>query len=72
MKNDSEYIEGWAELEKRAGKKFNHKERCTLRECGIIFDKLKGRPPGRHKVVYTYWSLYLRALLKLNGNLIKK
>lgn len=67
MDTESEYTETWDGIEGRAGRSFNHQQRKKMRDSGIIFDKLKGRPPKRCKVVYTYWSLYLRFMVKTGG-----
>jgi hypothetical protein len=67
MEDFIEYIETWPNIEKKAGRHFSQFQRQKLREAGVIFDKLKGKPPNRRKVIYTYWTLYLNFMVQNNG-----
>lgn len=67
---DEEYIQGWKRFEELAGRHFSHEQREKMRKGGIIFDRVVGRPPDRRRVVYTYWSLYLRFMVKSGGKFL--
>lgn len=66
MNDEPDYIETWEELERRAGRTIYQKERHMMKAAGIIFKRIKGRPPRRHRVIFTYWTLYLRFMMKNN------
>ncbi len=70
MTEEAEYWEHWEELERRAGRKFSYAQKKKLKEECIAFEKFEGRPPHRCKVIFGYWSLYLRFMMKTQGKFI--
>jgi hypothetical protein len=61
---------GWAEIARYLGwtKSKTLSRRKELREYGIIFHTLVGKPPNRRRRVFTFPSLLLRWLIIKTSN----